>query len=147
MPAMQTMQKPVRCKPGIYTGTFTGSIQLAGLSLSSVTGTVRAEMTLDAAAAHLVFDGAKVMGVDQDGNRLTVELSGKVNCADNRLEDGRLKNGNFRNIDADSDTAFTGAAEATYSQEPYSLIGTFTVEAQETALLGGRGTWSVLLSE
>jgi hypothetical protein len=146
-PAIPTTPKPSHCKPGVYAGTFSGSIQLVGLSLSSVTGTVRAELNLDAAAQHLEFHGAKVVGVDQDGNRLTVELSGTVNCTDNRLEGGKLTNGNFHNKSADNDTAFTGAADAMYSQEPYALVGTFSVEAQETSLLGGRGTWSLLLSE
>jgi hypothetical protein len=138
---------PVRCKPGVYTGTFSGSIQLIGLSLSSVTGTVRADLVSDATAEHLDFHDGHVVGVDQDGNRLTCGLAGRVNCADFQLEEGRLEAGIFHNLDSNSDTAFIGSAQAMYSQQPHSVVGTWQVEAKDSSLLGGRGTWSLILSQ
>ena len=135
-----------RCKGGAYTGTFSGSIQLIGLSLSSVTGVVRADLTLDASGEHLDMHDGSVMGVDQDGNRLTVNLTGRVNCKTDQLENGKLENGNFHNVGSDSDTAFIGSAEATYSRDPHSVVGTFSVEATDTSLLTGRGTWTLIRS-
>ena len=136
------------CRPGPYTGTFSGSIQLVGLSLSSVNGTVRAELRRDGSSDHMELTDGRVMGVDQDGNRLTVNLSGKVNCATDQLEDGKLTDGNFHNVDSDSDTPFIGKAEANYSRDPYSIVGTFTVEAKDSSitslLVSGRGTWSLI---
>jgi hypothetical protein len=135
-----------RCKPGVYSGTFNGSIQLIGLSLSTVTGTVRTELKSDDANAHLALRDARVVGVDQDGNPLTVELSGVINCESLQLEDGRLERGNLHNNNSDTDTAFTGKAQAMYSQDPHSVVGNWTVEATDTAaLLTGKGTWSLIL--
>jgi hypothetical protein len=135
-----------RCKPGLYTGTFTGSLQLIGLSLSPVTGTVRARMELNATGGHLELREGKVAGVDQDGNRLTCGISGRVNCDNFVLEEGLLEDGNFHNVAGDSDTAFQGSVEAMYSEDPYSLVGTFQVEANDSSLFTGRGTWNLVLS-
>jgi hypothetical protein len=137
----------VRCKPGVYTGTFSGSIQVIGLSLSTVTGTVRAKLERDASGEHLVIRDGRVSGVDQDGNMLACGLSGTIGCEDQQLVDGRLEDGNFHNVGSDSDTAFAGAVQAMYSDEPHSLVGTWTVEATDTSLLGGRGTWSLIFSQ
>jgi hypothetical protein len=142
-----TSTSTLRCRPGVYTGTFSGSLQLIGLSLSPVTGTVRAELVADATAEHLDLHDGHVVGVDQDGNRLTCALVGRINCADFQFVEGRLEDGKFHNLDSNSDTAFTGSAQAMYSQEPHSVIGTWQVEATDTSLLGGRGTWTLVFSE
>jgi hypothetical protein len=134
------------CKGGAYTGTFSGSIQLIGLSLSSVTGVVRADLMLNASGEHLDMHDGSVMGVDQDGNRLTVNLSGSVNCKTDQLENGKLENGNFHNLGSAGDTAFMGSAEATYSRDPHSVVGTFSVAATDSSLLTGRGTWTLIRS-
>jgi hypothetical protein len=86
------------CKPGLYAGTFSGSIQLVGLSLSTVTGTVRAQLTPDSSGGRLDLHDGRVMGLDQDGNRLTVNLTGSVNCQTDQLENGKLESGNFHNV-------------------------------------------------
>jgi hypothetical protein len=135
------------CKPGVYAGTFSGSIQVIGLSLSSVTGTVRAELALDASGEHLAIDDARVVGVDQNGNSLTVDLSGRINCASERLEDGRLENGTFRNASSNTGIAFTGTTQGMYAEDPHSVVGTWSGEATDAAsLLTGQGTWSLTLS-
>jgi hypothetical protein len=138
---------PSRCRPGVYAGTFSGSIQLIGLSLSSVTGTVQGELEGDGSDYLDMRDG-RVVGVDQDGNRLTCSLSGRVNCATNEFEEGVLEDGVFHNVGSNSDTLFVGSAQASYSSQPFSLVGTFSVEATDTAsLFGGRGTWSLIRNE
>lgn len=149
--AGRTMQPPEpdpHCKEGIYAGTFSGSIQLIGLSLSTVTGTVRTELMLNPAGTYLEIRDARVVGVDQDGNTLTVDLSGNINCMSNALEDGTLANGVFHNVASNSDTLFTGEAQAMYSEDPHSVVGTFTVIAEGLVpLLTGRGTWSLIIND
>jgi hypothetical protein len=135
-----------RCRPGVYTGTFTGSLQLIGVTLSPVTGTVRAMLELNETGGHLELRNGRVAGVDQDGNRLTCDISGRVNCDNFVLEDGSLEAGIFHNVASDSDTAFMGSVEAMYSQDPHSLVGTFQVEAIDSSLFTGRGTWNVILT-
>lgn len=138
--------KPTHCKPGVYTGTFSGMIQLLGLTFSSVNGTVRAQLKPAVPDRLDIVDG-KVFGVDPDGNRLTVELYGSVNCATDVLEDGRLERGIFHNSAANSDTPFVGTVNAVYSTEPHSLVGTFVVQANDVSLLTGKGTWSVIAGQ
>lgn len=136
------------CKEGLYAGTFSGSIQLIGLALSTVTGTVRTELMLNPAGTYLEIRNARVVGVDQDGNSLTVDLSGNINCASDQLEDGVLANGVFHNVASNTDTVFTGTAQAMYSEDPHSVVGTWTVQAEGLVpLLTGRGTWSLILND
>jgi len=135
------------CREGLYAGTFSGSIQLIGLPLSTVTGTVRTELMLNPAGTYLEIRDARVVGVDQDGNGLTVDLSGNINCRSNTLEDGTLTNGVLHNVASNTDTAFTGEAQAMYSRDPHSVVGTFTVTAEGLVpLFTGRGTWSLILN-
>jgi hypothetical protein len=145
---MQPLEPDPHCKEGIYAGTFSGSIQLIGLSLSTVTGTVRAELMLNPAGTYLEIRDARVVGVDQDGNTLTVDLSGNLNCMSDALEDGTLANGVYHNVASNSDTLFTGEAQATYSEDPHSVVGTFTVVAEGLVpLFTGRGTWSLIIND
>jgi hypothetical protein len=136
------------CREGIYAGTFGGSIQLIGLPLSTVTGTVRTALRLNPDGTYLEIRDARVVGTDQDGNRLTVDLSGNINCITNVVEDGALTNGILHNVASNSDTAFTGEVQAMYSADPHSVVGTWTVTAEGLVpLLTGRGTWSLILNE
>lgn len=138
-------QPSSRCRPGVYTGSFTGSLQLIGVSLGSVTGTVRARLELDVDGDYMHFHDGHVVGVDTDGNMLSCDIAGRVNCDNFQLEEGRLEDGNFHNLGANSDTPFTGTVQATYSEEPHSVVGTWQVEATDAAYFGGRGTWSLVL--
>jgi hypothetical protein len=138
-------EPPPHCREGLYAGTFSGSIQLIGLPLSTVTGTVRTELMLNPAGTYLEIRNARVVGVDQDGNSLTVDLSGNIDCSSDELEDGVLTNGVFRNVASNTDTLFTGEVQATYSDDPHSVVGTWTVTAEGLVpLLTGRGTWSLI---
>jgi hypothetical protein len=135
------------CREGIYAGTFSGMIQVFGLSLSTVTGTLSTQLRLNPAGTYLELRDARVIGVDQDGNTLTVDLSGNINCMSNELEDGTLTNGVFHNVASNGDTPFVGEAQGTYSSDPHSVVGTFTVQATDfISLLTGRGTWNLILS-
>jgi hypothetical protein len=146
-PVADASNASTHCKAGVYAGTFTGSIQVVGLSLSSVTGTVRAKLVYDSAKNTLDVHEGRVMGVDQDGNRLTCDLSGSINCGNDELEAGKLDHGIFHNVESDTDTAFVGTLQGTYAQDPHSVVGTWRVEAQDTSLLGGRGTWTLVRNE
>ena len=124
------------------------SLQLIGVSLSTVTGSIRTELMLNPAGTYLEIRDARVVGVDQDGNTLTVDLSGNINCTSNALEDGTLSNGVLHNVASSTDTLFTGEAQAMYSEDPHSDVGTFTVTAEGLVpLLTGRGTWSSIIND
>jgi hypothetical protein len=141
-------QSNVHCMPGEYAGTFTGSVEVIGVSLSSVSGVVRAVLTLDASRQRLQMESGLVAGVDQSGNSVAVDLSGSINCATNQVEGGRLDNGVIHIRSSDTDISFIGTVQAAYSADPYSLVGTWTIEAPGTAsLLTGQGTWSLALRE
>jgi hypothetical protein len=135
-----------RCRPGTYTGVFNGSIQLASLPVNSVTGTVRAELARVGMTENLVIQSAHVSGVDQNGNDLTVDLAGTVDCATLQLVDGRVEHGNYHPHDGTSDTMFTGEASGMYSLDPPALVGTWDCDVDDVGLVGGQGTWTITFS-
>jgi hypothetical protein len=128
----------------MYAGAFIGSVELAGLSLISVTGIARTMLTVDDSGQHLRMEEGLVEGADQSGNSFAVELTGSINCLTNQVEEGRLENGVFRLGSTATDLSFNGTVQGDYFEEPYSLVGTWTVEALDIAsLLTGGGTWSI----
>jgi hypothetical protein len=135
------------CKPGAYTGVFNGSVEIIGMLFSNVLGTVSADLTPAASGDYLELHNARAIGLDQTGNSVDVALTGRVSCSTRLLEAGRLEQGTFHYAPTLSDFAFAGTLQGTYSQAPDALGGAWMVEAQDTSLLGGQGTWTLLLSE
>ncbi|MET0386901.1 MAG: hypothetical protein ABW321_13125 [Polyangiales bacterium] len=147
-PAAEPAATSSRCKPGVYTGAFTGTIQVLALPVNSVTGTIRGDMVTTATKDQLALRDAQVRGVDQDGNDLTAVLTGTLNCVTGELENGLLERGSYHQADSTStDTNFTGTANALYSVDPPSATGTWQATSQEIGLLGGQGTWTLTLSD
>jgi len=135
------------CTPGLYSGIFTGSIQLVGLSLSSVTGTVRAQLELDTTDNDmLILHEARVQGVDQSNNEVTGQLTGKLRCSTRELQDGRLENGDYHGQNANKGTAFSGTTRARYASDPPSATGTWQAAADDLQVLSGQGTWSLVFT-
>jgi hypothetical protein len=134
------------CRPGTYTGTFNGSIQLAQLPVNSVTGTIHAELARAASTQNLTLQNAHVTGIDQDGSSVTADVTGMLDCTSMQLLDGRLEHGNYHAMDGSSDTTFDGDAHATYSKDPPALVGTWDVGGELAIIIGGQGTWNVTLS-
>lgn len=135
------------CEPGLYTGTFAGQIDAAGAALSSVTGSVRAQLVWDVGMLYMLITDARVMGLDQDGNTLTVSLSGAINCITGLIEDGRLDNGVFHIAEAATDLTFLGTVEGSYSRDQQTLLGTWSGAADASSLIAGRGSFSLVASQ
>lgn len=135
------------CTPGVYVGTFNGSLELLQFaSLSSITGNIRAELVQDGPQA-LTLRNAQVIGVDQDQNQLTATLSGRLNCATHQLENGKLESGSYHLKALDSAAAFSGETTAMHLDSPPSAVGTWQATANDLMLLGGRGTWNLVLDD
>lgn len=136
---------PQNCKPGVYAGTFSGSLYAIGLPVSTVTGAINANLTLDLFGLYLNVRDLMVVGSDESGNTLTVSVSGNINCTTLQLEDGLLENGNYYMVGTGTAVQFVGVAAGTYRMSPYSINGTWSVEAQDSILLGGDGGFSLVL--
>lgn len=135
------------CQPGPYSGTFTGSVQLIGLALSSVTGTIRAELELDASNDSLRLRDARIQGIDQSENEVTGMLTGTINCRTRELEEGKLEDGKYHSKnETGSSTSFSGTTRASYASDPPSATGTWQAVADDMQLLAGQGTWSLVFT-
>jgi hypothetical protein len=136
------------CREGDYDGTFNGSLQLLGVSASTLSGTVRGELEMNPAGTYLELRDAPVMGVDQSGNTLSAKLSANINCMNHELTNGELRDGVFHNVAANTDTAFSGMVEGMYTEDPASVTGTWMVRANDfPVLLSGRGGWNLTLRD
>jgi hypothetical protein len=134
------------CLPGVYNGTFSGSLQAAGLAVGTITGAINTNLTLDLLGLYLNVIDLRVVGADESGNTVTVTVSGNINCATLQLEDGLLTDGKYYLVATRTELAFTGFAQGAYTTSPHALNGTWNVETQGTALLGGNGEFSLTLS-
>jgi hypothetical protein len=145
-PPTEAQATSTACQPGMYSGAFTGSIQLIGLSLSSVTGTIRARLELDASKQTLSLQEARIQGVDQSENQVTGLLTGTLDCRTRMLMDGRLENGNYHGKDDKQGTAFSGTTQASYASDPPSATGTWQASADSVQVIAGQGTWSLVFT-
>jgi len=135
------------CTAGLYTGSFSGSLELIQLAaLGSITGTIRAELTPDG-AHRLMLRNARVVGVDKDQNTFTATLTGQLNCATHELENGKLESGSYQLKALATQAAFSGETTAMHLDDPPSAVGTWQATANDNVLLGGRGTWNLVLDE
>lgn len=134
------------CRPGRYVGTFSGSIRVGSARFSNVVGTIRAELTRDAAAG-LMIGTARVNGTDRNENILSVSLSGRVDCATLQLENGLLQDGSFYYAQARARFPFHGSLEGDYSKAPPTITGTWSGESNDLASASGEGRWNLRFSE
>lgn len=141
-----------RCIPGRYVGAFAGEISaLLGLIRLDITGTISLEIAATANGDQLQIKNGKLMGTDQDGNPLTALVSGTLNCATLKLENGRITEGAYNRVDPifggpPSTTNFSGTATATYNptQNPPSAQGKWEVKNSDESR-GGSGSWTATL--
>lgn len=132
------------CKPGVYAGVFTGSLQAIGLPFSTVTGAINADLPLDPFGLYLNIFDLLVVGADESGNTLTVTVTGNINCTTFELEDGFLQNGRYYSVESRTELPFSGIALGTYSSNPTAINGTWLVEAEGTSsLVGGSGQFKL----
>jgi len=130
----------------MYAGSFSGSIEFATLPISSVAGTIRAELVLSSSKDKLAIHNGTIRGVDQSEKPLTAQLTGTVDCDTGALEAGRFENGSYQVNEFTSAATFTGTADANYTVDPPSATGTWEATSKETVgLIGGKGSWSLTL--
>jgi hypothetical protein len=137
---MPVMSK--QCMPGLYEGSFEGPVTFAVGSVNSVSGSVRAELLLNASADHLQIRDGMMVGKDSTGVGMSAVWTGSLNCATKTLENGRHETGAWAN-----GSTFTGTLEGAYSVNPYSVSGTWKVQSEQIPLAGGNGAWRMTLRD
>jgi cytoskeletal protein CcmA (bactofilin family) len=135
------------CTPGMYSGNFRGAVFADGEQLANVTGRMRAELVLDSTGTRLVLRDGRVTGSDRDENRLTVSLTGSINCTTLELEQGALIDGSYFYEGSRMSFTFQGTLDGTYSPDPPSVNGTWSGASDDIALITAQGTWNLQLDE
>jgi hypothetical protein len=141
--------KPLsECAPGTYSGTFSGIITALPVGpISLVNIPITGNITIDALTAEsgdtLVINNGKVTGSDQDGNPVTADVQGSLDCATKTLLNGALMNGLYVRKAINYAVNFDGVVEATYhpGAKP-SVSGTWKTKS---GLESGSGPFNAVL--
>jgi hypothetical protein len=137
---------PSPCKPGLYSGAFSGSVRANDELIATIDGPLRAELVLDSGAANLELREAGVTIVDRDENRLTITLSGRINCPSRKLQQGSI-DGSFYYADSRMSFSFHGAIDGSYMPDPAGVTGTWSGESDDIARVSAEGTWDLQLDD
>jgi hypothetical protein len=138
------------CIPGVYAGAFSGEISaLLGFIRIDISGTISIEIGAEGPAEQLPIRNGKLDGKDQDGNPITAAITGTLNCANRRLENGRINTGTYRRRDPilggpERTVSFTGTTTGIYNHNPPSASGQWEV-VNESGLRSGSGNFSTTL--
>jgi hypothetical protein len=138
------------CIPGVYAGAFSGEISaLLGFIRIDISGTISIEVGPEEGAQQLQIKNGKLEGNDQDGNPIRAVVTGTLNCATRRLENGRIDNGTYRRKDPilqgpERTVGFTGTTTGIYNHNPPSASGQWEV-VNESGLRSGSGNFSTTL--
>jgi hypothetical protein len=130
----------------MYSGAFRGSVRAFNQELLNIAGDLSAELVLDPSGATLVLRDAGVTIMDRNDNRLTVSLSGSIDCSSGRLEQG-LIDGSLYHSDSRRSYSFSGAIDGAYTPDPAGVNGSWSGESDDIALIDAQGTWSLRLNE
>ena len=142
--AMSAAMEPKSpCRPGKYSGVINGTISLTGLiSLGTMAGTIDLRLVTDDEHPDLlVMQDGRLQGIDDNLNKFSAGITGKVKCSSGELVDIAVERGAFADSAAIAQVRFAGAAKGQYSMDPPALVGTWQVN-DESSLLAGEGTWS-----
>jgi len=134
------------CVPGTYKGAFSGQVNFlpiafGGLLGVDITGTISISIEADAKGALLTAKNGTVEGTDQDGNPVRAQVTGTLDCATKKLQNGKLVNGTY--VRTGTTVSFSGTVTADYSPNPPSATGTWKTSGG--LLEGGNGVWSAVL--
>jgi hypothetical protein len=145
-PPVDTGPPPPKCTAGSYRGTFMGSVavQVFGLDITTIPlmGTITLTAVADGADRFNVTNGA-VTGTDDANDPITARVTGTMNCATGKLENGKLEDGKYIHWLV-GEILFTGSVSGTYTNTPPSANGNWQTETASTTLLrSGMGTWNV----
>jgi hypothetical protein len=134
-----------RCVPGTYKGSFSGQVSLipslfGSLLSADITGAITIQMGTNTSGSQLIISNGSVTGKDQDGNPITAVVTGTLDCATKKLQNGKLTNGKYVRTSGTVD--FTGTVTADYSPNPPSAAGSWKTSGG--FLEGGGGSWSAV---
>jgi hypothetical protein len=115
------------CVAGTYRGALTGEITWSG-SRTRVTATLT--LALTGSGSSLEIQSGTLVGKDAEGHEIRARVSGALNCTGNKLENGRLSDGEYaRREGLVAVIRFSGTLAATYTASPAALQGTWTLES------------------
>ncbi len=128
------------CLPGTYDGTFEGTITLLGVIPLPINGQIAIHVESNATGDRLTIDNGSISGEDQDGNTVKADVTGTLNCATNKLENGTLANGEYKRKSLGTTVKFTGVVTANYMPgEKPTMAGTWKTDGG--AFENGEGTF------
>jgi len=143
----------VGCLPGTYKGGFEGEISaLLGLIRIDVAGEMTIDVELSGSGDRLTIRNGLLQGTDtsEDKNPLFARISGVLNCATKKLENGVISDGTYNRVDPlrpgsqPTTTTFSGTATGSYSTNPPAAVGTWTVK-NGSGTRTSMGTFNVTL--
>lgn len=143
----------VGCLAGTYKGSFEGEISaLLGAIRIDVAGDMTIEVELSGTGEHLMIRNGILQGTDtsEQKNPLFARISGSLNCATKKLENGVISDGTYNRVDPvwpvgpPTTTTFAGTATGIYSTSPPAAVGTWTVK-NASGSRTSMGTFNVTL--
>jgi hypothetical protein len=102
------------CVAGTYVGTFSGNISALYVVNLPIAGEISIDVGTSSSTAMLVIENGSITGQDQDGNPITADVEGTLNCTTRQLEGGALKNGKYERTTLNQTVEFEGSVAATY---------------------------------
>jgi hypothetical protein len=140
------------CLAGTYKGSFEGEISaLLGAIRIDVAGDMTIDVELSGAGDRLMIRTGVLQGTDTSDqkNPLFARISGTLNCATKKLENGTISDGTYNRVDPiwggpPTTTTFAGTAAGSYSTSPPAAYGTWMVK-NGTGTRTSMGTFNVTL--
>ena len=103
------------CQPGTYVGSFSGKITALLVVNINITGDISIDALTAAGGDVLTIDHGKVTGTDSDGNPVTADVTGTLDCATKQLMNGALTNGVYTRKIINQTVKFEGTVQAVYA--------------------------------
>jgi hypothetical protein len=108
---------------------------------------IKGDISIDALSAAegdvLTIDHGKVTGTDTDGNPVTADVTGTLDCRTKQLMNGALTNGVYTRKIINQTVNFSGSAQAVYNPgNPPSVNGVWQTSG---GVEMGNGTFNAVL--
>jgi hypothetical protein len=115
LPADSGPPVSTECQPGTYVGSFSGKITALFVVNINITGDISIDALTAAGGDVLTIDHGKVTGSDSDGNPVTADVTGTLDCATKQLMNGALSNGVYTRKIINQTVNFAGTVQAVYA--------------------------------
>jgi hypothetical protein len=144
-PELDASQPESECKAGHYQGTFHGTINVLLVLNIPIEGDISIDVQASEQGDSLVIENGTVMGTDQDGNPVTADVVGTLDCPTKTLEDGELRNGVYVRESINQTIKFAGTVQATYhAGNPPTVSGTWSTQG---GIESGSGPFNAVLAQ